>query len=76
MLSAVAVDRPGTAEGFPSRLLTPREAAAVFSVTPKTVARWNDAGILAGERTRGGHRRYPTAAVYELRDFLQGVGAP
>ncbi len=60
----------------PEVLLTPREVAAVFSVTPKTIARWNDAGLLVSVRTRGGHRRYPAEAVYELRDFLQGVGVP
>lgn len=56
-------------------LLTPREVAALFNVTPKTIARWDAAGILVGERTRGGHRRFPAAAVYELRAFLEEVGA-
>lgn len=60
----------------PVALLTPREVAALFSVTPKTIARWNDAGLLASVRTRGGHRRYPADAVHELREFLQGVGVP
>ncbi len=59
----------------PDALLTPREVAGLFSVTPKTIARWNEAGFLESKRTRGGHRRYPARAVYELRDFLKEVGA-
>jgi len=55
-------------------LLTPREVASLFDVTPKTIARWDEAGILAGERTAGGHRRFPAGAVYELLSFLEGVG--
>ena len=57
-------------------LLTPGEVAALFAVTPKTIARWGEAGILTGERTPGGHRRFPAAAVYELHAFLEGVGEP
>jgi len=57
-------------------LLTPGEVAALFAVTPKTIARWDEAGILASQRTRGGHRRFPAPAVYELLAFLEGVGAP
>jgi excisionase family DNA binding protein len=55
-------------------LLAPREVAALFGVTPKTIARWDAAGILPGERTIGGHRRFPAGAVYELLEFLEGVG--
>ena len=57
-------------------MLTPREVASLFDVTPKTIARWDEAGILAGERTPGGHRRFPAAAVYELLAFLEEVGEP
>ncbi|WP_421118241.1 MerR family DNA-binding transcriptional regulator [Aquihabitans daechungensis] len=57
-------------------LLTPGEVAHLFDVTPKTIARWDEAGILPGERTQGGHRRFPAAAVYELHAFLEGVGEP
>ncbi|HWJ63123.1 MAG TPA: MerR family DNA-binding transcriptional regulator [Acidimicrobiales bacterium] len=58
----------------PAVLLKPREVASLFDVTPKTIARWDEAGILASERTVGGHRRFPAAAVYELHAFLEGVG--
>ena len=57
-------------------LLTPRQVADLFAVTPKTISRWEEAGILAGQRTPGGHRRFPAAAVYELHAFLEGVGVP
>ena len=55
-------------------LLAPGQVAALFDVTPKTISRWEAAGILPGERTEGGHRRFPAPAVYELLAFLEGVG--
>jgi excisionase family DNA binding protein len=42
------------------------EAAAIFQVSPKTVARWAQKGLLPCERTLGGHRRYPEQAIREL----------
>jgi excisionase family DNA binding protein len=48
-------------------LLTPGEVAAMFRVTPKTVTRWAEAGKLPVVRTLGGHRRFPAAAVREVR---------
>jgi excisionase family DNA binding protein len=58
----------------PPQLLAPGQVAALFEVTPKTISRWEEAGILPGERTQGGHRRFPAPAVYELLAFLQEVG--
>jgi len=58
----------------PDTLLTPGEVASLFAVTPKTIARWDEAGILRGQRTTGGHRRFPARAVYALHAFLEGVG--
>ena len=55
-------------------LLTPGEVARIFGVTPKTVGRWEEAGVLPATRTRGGHRRFAAQQVYELLDFLEGVG--
>lgn len=55
-------------------LLAPGEVASLFNVTPKTIGRWDEAGILPGERTAGGHRRFPAGAVYELLRFLEEVG--
>lgn len=38
--------------------MTTGEVAAMFAVTPETVAAWADAGKLASFRTPGGHRRF------------------
>jgi excisionase family DNA binding protein len=46
-----------------TRLLRPREVAALFQVSPKTVTRWARAGKLECVRTLGGHRRFPVDAV-------------
>lgn len=55
-------------------LLRPAEVAAIFRVSPKTISRWSDAGVLASTRTNGGHRRFPARAVYELFDAVGVVG--
>lgn len=52
-------------------LLHPGEVAALFSVDPRTVARWAEQGLLpdgAVVRTPGGHRRYRADAVRQLLD--------
>jgi excisionase family DNA binding protein len=46
------------------------EVAAILQVSPKTVARWAQEGRLPYQRTLGGHRRYPAAAVRELAASL------
>jgi predicted site-specific integrase-resolvase len=40
------------------RLIPPAEAASLFGVDPKTLARWSALGLLRVRRTLGGHRRY------------------
>ena len=42
------------------------EAAVILQVSPKTVARWAQQGLLPCQRTLGGHRRYPEPAIREL----------
>jgi excisionase family DNA binding protein len=42
------------------------EAAAILQVSPKTVSRWARQGLLPHQRTLGGHRRYPEAAIRQL----------
>ena len=47
----------------PDRLLTPGEVALIFSVEPKTVARWASAGRIGSIRTPGGYRRFRESEV-------------
>jgi DNA-binding transcriptional MerR regulator len=41
-----------------------------LQVSPKTVARWAQQGLLPCQRTLGGHRRYPEVAIRELAASL------
>ena len=52
------------------------EVAAILQVSPKTVARWAQQGLLPYQRTLGGHRRYPEPAIRELAaSLVEEVGA-
>jgi excisionase family DNA binding protein len=56
---------------FPgSRLLTRAEVAEIFQVSPSTVTRWAEAGMLPSVKTLGGHRRYEAKAVLALAQEL------
>jgi excisionase family DNA binding protein len=46
------------------------EVAAILQVSPKTVSRWAQQGLLPYQRTLGGHRRYPESAIRELAASL------
>ena len=39
-------------------------------MSPKTVSRWAQEGMLPYFRTLGGHRRYPDAEIRALRETL------
>lgn len=52
---------------MPDKLLSAGEVAQLFHVSPKTVTRWADAGLITPYRTLGGHRRYRES---ELRSLL------
>lgn len=56
----------GNAPDGDDRLLTPQEVAAMFHVSPKTVARWATAGRISAVRTLGGHRRYHESEALAL----------
>ena len=46
---------------MPDRPLTTTDVAALYGVTPETVANWADEGKLAHFKTPGGHRRFRRA---------------
>jgi excisionase family DNA binding protein len=46
--------------------LTPAEAAGILGVSPKTVSRWADAGLLRCIVTLGGHRRFEPGVIQEV----------
>jgi excisionase family DNA binding protein len=54
------------------RLIGVGEAAAILDVSPQTVARWADDGVLPCERTAGGHRRFREDVVLAERRRLEG----
>jgi excisionase family DNA binding protein len=62
------------APGRPDPLLTTGEAAVVLEVVPQTVARWANDEVLECSRTPGGHRRFRTTVVQDLRARLAGQG--
>ena len=54
-------------------LLTPKELAALFGVSSKTLTRWSTMGLLKPQFTPGGHRRYRALDVQELKlKYLDG----
>ena len=52
--------------------LTPSEVARVLHVSPKTVSRWADLGLLPCLVTLGGHRRFPRREVEEALRHMAG----
>jgi excisionase family DNA binding protein len=46
------------------------EVAAILQVSPKTISRWAQQGLLPYQRTLGGHRRYPEPTIRELAASL------
>lgn len=56
------------------RLMSRREVAALFGVSPHTIYRWAREGRLPVLMTLGGRRRYPAEEVLRLAQ-AQGFGA-
>jgi excisionase family DNA binding protein len=48
------------------RYLRTAQVAELLQVSPKTVSRWAQEGMLPYFRTLGGHRRYPDAEIRAL----------
>jgi excisionase family DNA binding protein len=44
-------------------LMRPGEVAALFRVTPHTIGRWVQAGLIEVRRTPGGHMRFDRAYI-------------
>lgn len=55
-------------------LLTPNEAAKRLSVSPITLRKWADKGLILAITTLGGHRRYPLNEVERLLQRQQQTG--
>jgi excisionase family DNA binding protein len=49
------------------------QVAELLQVSPKTVSRWAQEGMLPHFRTLGGHRRYPNR---EIRAMLKTLSEP
>jgi excisionase family DNA binding protein len=49
------------------------QVAELLQVSPKTVSRWAQEGMLPYVRTLGGHRRYPDR---EIRALLETMSEP
>ena len=57
------------------RLIPPRKAVTLFGVSSQSLRNWHAAGLLAAQRTAGGHRRYRESDVRALVAELSGVAA-
>lgn len=57
--------------------LTPQQVADLLGVSPSTVRRWEEAGVLTPKRRLpgSGHRRYDRAAVEQLLAETEGEPA-
>lgn len=54
--------------------LTPGQAARILHVSPKTVDRWADQGLIACVVTLGGHRRFAPEAIAAVVEQMSGKG--
>ncbi|HEX2272469.1 MAG TPA: helix-turn-helix domain-containing protein [Acidimicrobiales bacterium] len=50
--------------------LTPREAAEMLGVSPKTVVRWAAEGRIPSLVTLGGHRRFKRQEIEDLLEQM------
>jgi excisionase family DNA binding protein len=55
------------------KYLRTAQVAELLQVSPKTVSRWAQEGMLPHLRTLGGHRRYPDR---EIRALLETLSEP
>ena len=64
------------AEPTEPRYLHTAQVAELLQVSPKTVSRWAQEGMLPYFRTLGGHRRYPDAEIRALLETLSEPSSP
>jgi excisionase family DNA binding protein len=57
---------------MPHSQLSTRQAAALLGVGTTSIKRWADEGVLACEKTVGGHRRFSRGAVLVLKHAAAG----
>ena len=57
------------------RYLRTAQVAEFLQVSPKTVSRWAQEGMLPYVRTLGGHRRYPDAEIRALLESLSELSS-
>ena len=69
---AVHFPRSGAAK-LRKRLMTRREVAGLFEVSPNTIARWTQAGKLPFCVALGGQHRYPRAEIRKIYKKLQAA---
>lgn len=69
---SAAVPPPGPGSGEPT-YLTPGQVAALLHVSPKTVNRWANMGLIPCIVTLGGHRRFHRDAVKAVVDEMLGT---
>jgi excisionase family DNA binding protein len=62
------------ADGGEKRLLTRSDVSKLLGVSPNTVTRWAREGRLASQVTLGGHHRFDSDRVEELRKSLRRAG--
>ena len=69
--------RPTTDPGPGDEYLTRADVARLLGVSPNTVSRWAREGRLTCQLTLGGHRRFDSRQIEQLRSRLrEGTPAP
>ncbi|MDQ3896209.1 MAG: helix-turn-helix domain-containing protein [Actinomycetota bacterium] len=59
-------------ESHGDQYLTAGEVAEILQVSPKTVSRWADKGLIRCVVTLGGHRRFQRTLVEKIREEMYG----
>ncbi len=59
--------------GAATRLINVGQAAELLGVSPASLRKWSDEGLLAVHRTPGGQRRYSQA---DLDEFIRSMRQP